>query len=255
MFSKKSQSITYREKGNKIYTTALATGLSPCLQISRLKEALSLYEKAKNSSRKQDEKCSAAKNVGMSCKRIGLLLSQRNESVKERHYYFKEALINFDITYRFGSCKSLEWMDGILINFRDAIQDAIDDVSLLDFEQKIVALEDYARCIVNVDTQHAELLIEIAQMRFRHGISSLQKDDYKVCLYQMHECYRPIEEARKFGKDQQYIMTEVNVMDQDVFVHTCIAESAQARLKGMHIMKYHEQRSDIACEGVCFLYV
>ncbi|XP_057292718.1 uncharacterized protein LOC130621447 [Hydractinia symbiolongicarpus] len=236
MSQKKSQSTIYREKGNKYYLSSQCEGISPCLQLSRLKDSLLWYEKAKHASSKQDERSSAAKNIAVASKRIGVFMSERNNSVRERHYYFKEALSNFDLSYRFGQNKDPEWINKLLVSYRETLQQAIDDISLLEFEQKMLALRDYAECILNASHIHSELLLEIASMRFHYGISSFNKKDYKTCLYQMQECYRPIEEARRHGRNHTYVIVEANVMEQDIFLNTCVAESAQVRLKADDVL-------------------
>ena len=87
-----SESARYRERGNQCYRSACEAGLSPCLQKYRFQEAISWYEKAKSNSSKQNEICSASKNIATACKKVALLLSGRYESAKERHFYFKESL-------------------------------------------------------------------------------------------------------------------------------------------------------------------
>ena len=81
-----SESVTFREKGNECYGSASKAGLSPCLQKSRLQDGRSWYEKAKSCTTDQDEICSASKNIAVVCKKIALLLTDRSNSSKERHF-------------------------------------------------------------------------------------------------------------------------------------------------------------------------
>ena len=59
----------------------------------------------------------------------------------------------------------------------------------------------------------------------------LQKSDYKKCLSAMRECFMPIAKCSRLSKDD-HLLTEAKVLESDVFMHQCMAESIQARAIG-----------------------
>ena len=228
-----SESARYRARGNQCYRSACEAGLSPCLQKCRFQEAISWYEKAKSSGSKHDEICSASKNIATSCKKIALLLGSRYESAKERHFYFKESLENFDKAYRFGNCKTHDWIDNLLMTYTETVQQAINNVENVEFREKIISLNQYAQSINNAKNLRAELYLEIALLHFREGVSAMTKNDYKKCLYERHECHHPTEEAKKFQIDSEsYIERELRVLEDDITTYISMAESCQARTRG-----------------------
>lgn len=52
------------------------------------------------------------------------------------------------------------------------------------------------------------------------------------CKHQMAECHYPLHEARKHGHEQPDVLQELVVLETDVNMHMCIAESSKARQTG-----------------------
>ena len=228
-----SESVTFRLRGNECYRSASKAGLSPCLQESRLQEARSWYEKAKSCTSKQDEICSASKNIAVVCKKIALLLTGRSKSVKERHFYFKESLENFDKAYAFRDSKTHDWIDNLLMVYTETVQQAINNVADIEFKEKIISLNQYAESIKNAQNLRAELYVEIALLHFSEGVSAMTKKDYKKCLYQIHECHHPTEETKKIQMDSESsIERDIRVLEDDINTYTSMAESCQSRMRG-----------------------
>jgi len=64
-----------------------------------------------------------------------------------------------------------------------------------------------------------------------HLFAPLQNADYKKCLNAMRECYMPLNEARRLCRDGESI-GDIEVLEEDVTMHQCMAESVQARVIG-----------------------
>lgn len=66
------------------------------------------------------------------------------------------------------------------------------------------------------------------------GITAIQTGDYKRGLSEMKDCHQPISEAKQLGKtlDLRTIIGECNILEEDILMHQCIAESIQARVIG-----------------------
>ena len=172
-----SESVAFREKGNECYRSASKAGLSPCLQKSRLQDARSWYEKAKSCTSDQNEICSASKNIAVVCKKIALLLTGTSKSVKERHFYFKESLENFDKAYVSRDCKTHDWIDNLIMVYTETVQQAINNVADIEFKEKMTSLNQYAQSIKNAQNLRAELYVEIALLHFGEGVSAMTKKD------------------------------------------------------------------------------
>ena len=207
--------------------------MSPCLQKSRLQDARSWYEKAKSCTTDQDEICSASKNIAVVWKKIALLLTDRSNSAKEIHFYFKESLENFDKAYVFRDSKTHDWRDNLITTYTETVQQAINNVTDIEFKEKSTYLTQYAQSIENAYNLRAELYVKIALLHFDEGVSAMAKKDYKKCLYEMKECSQPTEEAKKFQIDSESsIEREIRVLEDDINTYTSMAESCQARMKG-----------------------
>ena len=50
----------------------------------------------------------------------------------------------------------------------------------------------------------------------------------------MKECYFPIQEAERLCDGDAHIKIEVEVLTEDVYLHTCVAESSMARATGKY---------------------
>ena len=227
-----SQSEEIRKEGNAVYLKAIEDA-DPISKKSNLNIAIALYEKALRLSTKQTEKASASKNIAMASWKMAKLLCDQGEATKLRHFHFKEAISNFNTAYTYGSCHVQLWIDGILQSMYSCIQDAISHFdAYFKFENQIFCINE---CIslTAVDHLQAECQLEVANLHFKEGLYALQKRDCMRCLKLMRDSHFPLEEARKWGKDQEHIEMEIATLERDIFLHTCMAESIQARLTGM----------------------
>lgn len=231
-----SESSIIRKRGNSFFSSASQDGVSTAIKLSRFKEAIICYQQAINCCENQDDKVSAAKNTGVVSKKIANLMVEQNESQLDCHYYFDLAIKNFDLALNSTSCKSVEWTGDLLSKFHELLQDIVTYYTTknrFEFNDMIIYLESYLKSFQYSQSMRCDLCIEIAQLRFRYGLAQLSEKNFKTCLYQMIECYKPIEEARMYGNDFEHIMSEIKILEKDIFLHECICRSHQARTEGI----------------------
>ena len=228
-----SQATQFRQEGNKIYQSASQEGLAPVLKISRMKEAMEYYNRSLKLSSTMDEHCSAMKNIAVVSSKLAVFLVEQGRASKDRFYYFKEAFMSYDAAYKCSNSKTPEWVDDLLSKFHQTVQSAFDGFSELPLRDKCVAISDLSETIQNVSHLRASLMVEIAQWRYREGLDLWHKHDYKKCLNELAEAYQPIEVAKKYGKNQEEIGNDMALLENDVYLLRCMAQSTQARKTGM----------------------
>eukprot|EP00057_Strongylocentrotus_purpuratus_P022434 XP_011676908.1 PREDICTED: uncharacterized protein LOC105444399 [Strongylocentrotus purpuratus] len=82
------------------------------------------------------------------------------------------------------------------------------------------------------EKRKAEEYVELATHLVGLGMTALGELRYKECFRFMKECYFPIQEAARTCKNDPVIMSEVEVLQEDVHQHTCLAEAGKARATG-----------------------
>lgn len=227
-------SLHWRQQGNSLYTS-VTEGLSQAVGIERFKQAIQCYQRAFDAGRTEDDKTSAAKNLGMSCWRLVKLMGDGEISYLDTYmvlYHCKEAFKYFSYAYLHGkSVKSEAWTTGVLSSTRACWEDVSSNVlEDLDLDARCRAIYDLTQAI-EVDMVKAQSYLKLAECQFHRGIMALQKCDFKKCLSSMRECYMPLNEAPRLTTED-YMLTEVRVMEADVLMHQCMAESIQARTIG-----------------------
>ena len=227
-----SRSVQLRQEGNKFYTSA-STDLSPVIRQGRLEKALLHYNQSLGCAFDDNERCSALKNIGMANWKLANLSAERSENVLHQQFFFKEAIKHLSKSRNLGrACKPPEWSGSTVQSFYQCVQDALTGVDKLAFLQKAPILEQYVY-LIDVDSIRADYCVELAQLYFHEAVVKLQEGNVRQCLSHLKECYRPVEEARKAGGQRsEHVTSEVNVLEADCFLQTCIAESVQARSIG-----------------------
>ncbi|XP_052812133.1 uncharacterized protein LOC128239523 isoform X2 [Mya arenaria] len=222
----------WRKKGNELYVS-VKEGLAPTVKTERYKQAIQCYNRAFDMGKTEDDKTSAAKNIGMASWRLMKVHSESDcYSPQYRYtlfYHIKEAFKFFSFAYQHGfNVKPLSWVTGVLTSCRACWEDVATNVlDVFDIELRCQAIYDIAMAI-EVKEVKSEAFLKLAECQFHRGIVAIQDKDYKKCLNAMRECYMPINEAGRISPEEQ-IQTEVRVLEQDVLMHTCMAESMQAR--------------------------
>ena len=63
--------------------------------------------------------------------------------------------------------------------------------------------------------------------------------DHDAGLYEMRDCYMPINEAKRCHLEKIDIQAEIRILEEDVFLHQCMAESMQAISIGkLHLITF-----------------
>lgn len=234
-----SNSVRFREEGNKVYLTATA-GLSHSVQTERLQQASNLYYKAYNTSQNLEEKISAAKNLGMVSWRLGKAAKNSQARSSVSMYHFNEALKYLSEAWiKSRDVKSDIWRNDLCTSALSCWEDFKDGI-LCDIEinKRTAVLYDILPKI-EMPTIRADCYIHIATCHFHAGVVAIQEKNFKMALYQMKECYLPVTEASVLGKNIPLLHVEsaTKVLESDVLMHQCIAESMQANQIGDDLFK------------------
>jgi hypothetical protein len=113
-------------------------------------------------------------------------------------------------------------------------------LSKFSFECRIGFLTQITE-LISVPELIANVYVHLVQHHFHEGINAWQNGDYMKCRHQMAECHFPLHEARKHGRDQPDVVSEIDVLEKDVHMHTCIAESSKARQTGDCVKTTHSE--------------
>ena len=221
--SSKTVSNEWRKKGNEIYLSA--ANLCPALRKERIQQAVNIYEHAFETQTNNDELSSAAKNLAMASWRLGELDQEKYLHI----YHLKEATRYFTVAYNAGlTSKPQTWLEPLLTSTRQFIENAIEySHNLTNFKERSKFLYEIAGEI-SEENLKAFCFLSLADATFKAGVSELAKGNYKQCLALMHECYHPVEEARRYGHRDPFVSGEVAVYEGDIFLQQCTAESIQA---------------------------
>lgn len=223
----KSVSSDWRKKGNEFYLSA-SYDISPCLRRDRIQKAISCYSKALEFKTNDDELSSAAKNLAMSSWRVAELVPDKYTRV----FYLKEASKYFGLAYNAGLLsKPQHWNDSLLTTTRGYIDDMVNFSQTLRFEDRTRLLNGVA-CEITDGTLKAHCFLQLADAIFKTGILEMSAGRHRESKKLMHECYMPVEEARRHGYHDPIIETEVRIFDEDIFMHLCTCESIQAQITG-----------------------
>ena len=238
---KASYSAKLRDEGNKLYKS-VTPDLAPVLRKSRLEQAICSYNKALYAAANDDERASAAKNVGVASAKLANLFHSTGEKLASVKFRFKQAIEYFSRSCNYAAvCKDVEWQGVLLQAIYRCIEDALQSFEGLVFQEKMASFEELVYAIESKRIR-AEFCLQIGEKYFHESIVLLAEGDFKKCLHYLHECYRPVEEADRAGRDLEDVMTEVNILRKDITFQSYSAESAQARSIGnshmLHISCY-----------------
>ncbi len=122
------------------------------------------------------------------------------------------------------------------------IEEAFDATDHLPFGEKMSIKEEYVYLIEHSDLR-LEYFLEIVSMYLSESVVKLaEKKDFRGSLRYLHECYRPIEEATKAGRDLEGALDDVEETREDVRLSTCTAESLQAISIGMTLFIFRSSQ-------------
>jgi tetratricopeptide (TPR) repeat protein len=226
-------SVGHRIRGNGFYSLANKPGLSIVSKEENLQKALNAYYRAMQTSEGQGEISSAAKNYASAAWKMGLHKYELDKAYQQVEYFYKEALKHFLIAETSGLSKSQQWREDIASRLRSCLEEAMTHIQYL-YEDAIERSSAIERLSISLGDSHwkAYCYVRIGMALFHCSISAVAKEDFKKSLTLLRDCYYPIQEARRLGQGRQDIQTEVAILEEDVFLQQCVAESLQARSTG-----------------------
>ncbi|CAH1782055.1 unnamed protein product [Owenia fusiformis] len=238
--SKKSRfdSTYWRKEGNKHYGNA-SEDITPPIRREKLLTALKCYYSAEKEATDSDEMASARKNIGMASWRVATLSVTLNEKEALCLFYYKQAVSFLEKAHLDGTEKSVEWRFLVTGHMEDCLEEAKDYSYDLEFIPKIQALEDLAG-IISSREMKAEIYLRIANIMFHKSVVKLTDGAFRDSLAILGDCYRPVQEAKKFGtgtSDAKF-NTDLRVLEADIHMHQCISESCQAQYTGDELFRH-----------------
>lgn len=232
-----SLSQLHRDEGNRILLT-VKENLSPVLWEGRVTSALTKYQAALNTATNKNDKASAAKNYAVVSQKLANFHSRmvpRKWSIKRILYQFREAIKHYYKASNEGyGEKSQLWLKDIQSKLSIVIQEAYDFAKCEDLGHGRIHILDKILEVLEDDHFRGECCIEIAQVHFKIVIVALDRMNFREALSHLKECYQPVEEARMCAvrSNNSYVLSEIQVLEQDILLQTCFAESIQARVIG-----------------------
>jgi len=240
-----SLSSTLRNQGNEFFRQAVRLDVDCSPQQARdlFERALSCYYQAKDKSNNREDECSAAKNIGKAAWKIARVLTKSGDKPQTIIFYLHEAIKGLCTAYSNSEeCKDPEWRGEVFETISVCLQEVIDAAEAFGHaDQKIAQLEKLV-VITTVNEAVPDIQMKLATSYFHDGTTKLQNGDYKKCLSRMKDCYRPIEEVKhlssRYGGDLKYeLLEEAEILEKDVFYHTCAASAFQARVHGDELLQ------------------
>ncbi|KAL3832489.1 hypothetical protein ACJMK2_024129 [Sinanodonta woodiana] len=231
--SKPSDADKWRQEGNNHYKS-VDERMSPVVNILRLQKSLSCYQKSRTFSTCESETASASKNLALANWKIALYSSEAGEKWLTVKFYFEESFKYFNEAFRTGEhIRDQLWIDNIMSSVRSCWGNMLGlvDSTAKDRLEKARIIQEVVHMIPAKDIQ-ADCFLDIARIHFHSGITAIEAGNYCDCLYQMKECYYPLNEATRVGVGLDTILKEVKILEEDVNMHTCIAKAMQSRATG-----------------------
>ena len=57
---------------------------------------------------------------------------------------------------------------------------------------------------------------------------------YDFFFRYLGDCYNPVEEAKRLTRNSSHHETEITVLEDDIYYHTCVAKSLSAKASGIN---------------------
>nr|XP_054751368.1 uncharacterized protein LOC129257136 [Lytechinus pictus] len=228
-----------RERGNIFYKSA-TEDFGSTVRISRLENAITCYKSAFSCSNNKEDEASALKNIGMASWKLATIALEKEteETGKNILKSFKEALKFFCMAYVLRSYKNASWGEKLEESWENCLDESYDWLATLNTSGRIAGFSELIGYLPDCGLK-ANGYIQYATLLFHEGLTSWQDGEYKDCYRYMKECYFPIQEADRLSEGDSYIKGEVEVLLEDVYLHTCVAESSMARATADNLLKEH----------------
>ncbi|XP_041458958.1 uncharacterized protein LOC121410748 isoform X2 [Lytechinus variegatus] len=238
----KSYSEQQRERGNTFYKSA-TDNYGPTIRLLRLDNALMCYRNALDWKTNDDEEVSAMKNIGLASWKLATtyLESSPIREVTNIRKNYKEALKYLGMSHVNRFCKSLSWGLKLEESWENCLKETTDWLATLETKDRIAGFSELLSFVPDCRLK-ANGYVQYATLLFHEGVTAWQDGEYKDCYRYMKECYFPIQEAERLSCQDLFIKTEVAILREDVYLHTCIAESVIARVSGDELL--HEDLNE-----------
>ncbi|OWF35133.1 uncharacterized protein LOC110443314 [Mizuhopecten yessoensis] len=232
----------WRQKGNGLYAS-IKDGLSPVLKRDRLQQAANCYYKALSTGITEDDKMSASKNLAMTAWRRAQVEEISSGTFTTAVFYYKEAFKYFSTAVSQGQgVKPNIWIDDVKSSAKVCWEGLKSGkCSEMDIDDRINVYYDVVQEI-KISNIRGGCFLDIAQCHFHIGVTAVEKGSFERALSEMRNCHMPLHEAVASGKGEVTIEREVKILEVDVFMHQCMAESMQARSIGDQL--YHQLTMD-----------
>ena len=226
-----SQSL--REKGNAVFRS-VTSDQSPLVREARLLEAIQLYYRASETAQTEEESSSAAKNHAVATWKLAVVYAvMDNRNIDIKFHYYKLTLKFFAKAKEAGgTSQSLEWNQKLSTNFRDCISEILQEaVESTNGEKRVHVIHELLPYL-NVNEYKVEVFLHLGRANFSASVDLLEALKFKEALHFLKECYYPLEEMKGLSAGSCSHMLDALVLEEDVRLQTCIAESMQARFAG-----------------------
>ncbi|XP_050391723.1 uncharacterized protein LOC126810603 [Patella vulgata] len=224
MTSSSAVSVSWRNQGNNFYKKVV-DGLAPVVARKNLQDAMNAYYRAENYAETDDERASAQKNFGMAAFKMAQVCSASDDT-SQVEFYFKEAMKYFSNAEKYGRRdKNGDWLLGLQtmsLQCWMSIQDTIDN----DIEDHIKKYHIYVEDILGDDNK-ANAYYELTEFYLNLAVQKVLGKDYRTALSLLKDCYFPVCEGIRFAQTKS-IRESIEMLQEDVRIQTCIAESLQA---------------------------
>eukprot|EP00457_Paulinella_chromatophora_P006226 gb/GEZN01006244.1/.p1 GENE.gb/GEZN01006244.1/~~gb/GEZN01006244.1/.p1 ORF type:complete len:483 (+),score=80.81 gb/GEZN01006244.1/:75-1451(+) len=260
-----SRSDNLRQAGNDLYKQAADPGLGTTLRNRRLKQAAKRYNEAYNAATTEREKAFALKNLTMvSLKELAFSLA----AVDPKMNIPDEESINmhFKAMFHYGLC-ALSF--GVMeLAWRADVANKL-DLQVAEMRSKLQPLGyslNRTRILRGMcaDTRSVMQELKIPQQKWAaecelilaeytfHSVlkqqSSMDREEKEIKFREMlsllHECSRPIEEAKRFAPRGSDLLDDAIKLQQDVYVLRCTLEAIQERVLADMLFKHHLQEQE-----------
>ncbi|XP_071949809.1 uncharacterized protein [Antedon mediterranea] len=248
-----SQSDLKRGKGNKLYR-AVSSGFSPSLIKVRLEKARQCYTEALECATTPKEAAAANKNLAMTSWRLASMENLHRRSLVL--YLYKEGLKRFSKAWVCGKDAGNDhiWSDSLVQKMHQCLQESFDFVTNQpNMSEEKERLMNLACQLVPTRDLKASVSILYAEFLLSKAINLLQQGVYKKSKSLLYDCHQPVEEARRYGCNNNEVLLEVNVLHEDIVMQTAVVEARQAlatadQLKEKILMNEEDLNFDMVWE-------
>ncbi len=148
-------------------------------------------------------------------------------------HYYKMTLKFFAKAREAGIVsQSLEWNHKLATNIQGCMSKALDCAVEKTNGEKRVDVINGILPYIDIDEFKVKAFLSLAQTYFAISVNMLEQKKYKEALHFLKECYYPVEELKRLACGDDFVETEASVLEEDILLQTCVAESLQAIFTG-----------------------